>query len=130
MCHLSALGSGVTDGVKKGAMVERLKVAAGGSWGHVASYWASLGHEGSAPKCVCSAPLTRISRNERMGRWVESDGWQRGTAEFEREVKRRQDRGMGILCDICDERVPCDLATWTCQAGSKTVLHARSYDVC
>lgn len=131
--HLAMLGTSAAGCVEKSDLVLRLREAAGGSWGHLASYCASAGFAGEErPRCVCGSPFKRILGEERMQQFI-TDFYQvpRDSPQFRRYLGLHMDSGMGtIVCDLCEENVSFEIAVWSCESGGTTVLHATSYDVC
>lgn len=59
------------------------------------------------PSCSCGAPLQSMAVWERIGAVPES-----------------------IMCDVCGEYLPLEGRVWTCTNGSRTIMHAGSYDIC
>lgn len=95
-----------------------------------------------SPLCVCGCRLVRISvRHRVLGFVAECLGVPAADAEKHDRVADLAGKFLNgyhevpITCDICQslsgpQRLSANAFVWTCQAGNKTLLHGRSYDVC
>jgi len=88
----------------------------------------------SAIPCVCGGKIERISVRERIARCLHPKLPAQGVPpdEFDRVIAYFMQREQPCAsCDICGSCVfTTSSAIWTCTAGSSTVLHSNSYDIC
>jgi len=85
------------------------------------------------PKCVCGGLLERLSNDERVRRVFRRHlpHVEDGTPQFELFVARLLDEGISVCsCDLCFTEIKPPGKVWTCENGSRTILHANAYDVC
>merc|ERR1711897_28292 len=67
-CHLEILGGRAEDSQDSMNLAMRLRDAAGGKWGMLASYWAGRGGSQQVPRCICQRALVRNTVGERIQR--------------------------------------------------------------
>lgn len=94
------------------------------------------------PECVCGSRLVRGTVRGRVRAWVakclrvtpeEVEGDSRVTEVTNRYLDGTLD--VPLTCDICQSlngpsRMKADGEVWTCMAGTTTILHGLSFDVC
>lgn len=89
------------------------------------------------PACVCGNQLSRCSMQDRLytfkagqyGITVEAAKTDADLASYVQKCLEGSLK-MPITCDICDEKPFPTEDVWTCKAGSDSLLHSLSYDVC
>lgn len=137
--HITANKGSTEDCLEKKDLLLRLCESTGGTWGSVASYWAAAqkatgqAAEDTAlaqPSCVCGASLTRLTHEERSRRYLETTCGVPASHPRYEEFLRSVMAHPSMICDVCENRIELGSASWTCDSGSSTILHALSYDVC
>jgi len=130
--HLSALGRAeASRGAPGEEVLGGLLDAVGGSGTLLASRRASADGVVVTPKCVCGDTLRRLQGKDRVSHKLISDGFAHGSPQFVHTMASHQRRdSCGVICDICDAKVTWVAAVWTCVAGTSTILHPASYDIC
>jgi len=132
--HIENLNGSTVGCLERRDLVERLQEAAGRQEVLVA-YWAAVGESGATqPLCVCGSTLRRVAGKERSLQWARklAPNVPENSPMFRDFVCRLTQNytSTGVLCDICDAKVPYTAFVWTCENGDSTILHAMSYDVC
>jgi len=77
------------------------------------------------PRCVCGSRLKNISVRDRVMAFLSEAPVPAPPSVIERLMQSPP-----IVCDLCDQRADPSSLIWTCENGSRTVLHAVAYDVC
>eukprot|EP00747_Dinoflagellata_sp_TGD_P035991 gnl/TRDRNA2_/TRDRNA2_138204_c2_seq3.p1 gnl/TRDRNA2_/TRDRNA2_138204_c2~~gnl/TRDRNA2_/TRDRNA2_138204_c2_seq3.p1 ORF type:complete len:334 (+),score=55.72 gnl/TRDRNA2_/TRDRNA2_138204_c2_seq3:52-1002(+) len=85
------------------------------------------GADEAAPRCVCGGQLRCVSIRDRVISFLASrdDALPRSAAVVDWLMLTPP-----VVCDICEQGIPPGSRVWECEKGPRTILHARSYDVC
>lgn len=79
-----------------------------------------------SPHCACGSRLTCMHIESRTVQVILAQ-----YPQASESLKKRLMRTPLIACDICDQFMePCNGRLWTCDSGSRTVLHGAGYDIC
>jgi len=109
------------DAARSDSSTRQLLHACGGSTAKLASLWADM-H--GPPQCMCGGTLHRLAAGEAKAahrRPSLSLSLNSSNFSFVEEAER---------CDLCEESLPSQAATWTCTANYATVLHTSAYNIC
>lgn len=83
------------------------------------------------PRCVCGGQLCRLEGRERLLRLIAEQAPQLVGYPEQMELILGTISGTShLICDLCDEPVQPGKPVFTCDNGSRTILHATAYDVC
>jgi len=102
------------------------EVAPKGEANHTATVEETGSPCGPSPRCVCGSMLRRTNVQERVFTQVSEEALVPPPPTLIEQLMMHPP----IICDICSRQVAWKSRIWTCENGTKTVLHASRYDIC